>query len=86
MKILICCTFFSLDPEEDPLGVILMIDNYAIRSSQYEYLIKLYHEWNPVRNLFQLPNFAFSAALATYLLALQENESTEEADLMVSVS
>lgn len=78
-----CKFILSLDPEEDPLGVILAIDYYAIRSSQYDYLIKLYHEWNPVRNLFQLPNFAFSAALAAYLLALEEEESTAEADLML---
>lgn len=78
-----CKFILSLDPEEDPMGVILMIDNYAIRSSQYAYLVKIYQEWNPTRNLYQLPNFAFSVALATYLLALEEEESTTAADLML---
>ncbi|GFT33466.1 transcription factor 25 [Nephila pilipes] len=78
-----CKLLLSLDPEEDPLGVILMIDFYAIRSSQYEYLIKLYYEWNPTRNLFQLPNFAFSIALATYLLAVDDELPTFEADVML---
>ncbi|XP_035222319.1 transcription factor 25-like [Stegodyphus dumicola] len=77
-----CKLLLSLDPE-DPLGVILMIDYYAIRSSQYEFLIKLYQEWNPTRNLFQLPNFAFSVPLAMYLLAVENGESSSEADLML---
>ncbi|XP_042902172.1 ribosome quality control complex subunit TCF25 isoform X2 [Parasteatoda tepidariorum] len=78
-----CKLLLSLDPDEDPLGVILMIDYYALRSSQYEYLIKLYYEWNPSRNLFQLPNFAFSVALATYLFSVEDDEPTHEADLML---
>ncbi|GFQ68175.1 transcription factor 25 [Trichonephila clavata] len=78
-----CKLLLSLDPDEDPLGVILMIDYYAIRSSQYEYLLKLYYEWNSTRNLFQLPNFAFSAALATYLLSVDDETPTIEADVML---
>ncbi|KAG8200352.1 hypothetical protein JTE90_028534 [Oedothorax gibbosus] len=78
-----CKLLLSLDPEEDPLGVILMIDYYALRCSQYEYLIKLFYEWNPTKNLFQLPNFAFSVPLAMYLFAMEEEENTHEADLML---
>ncbi|GIX85119.1 transcription factor 25 [Caerostris extrusa] len=78
-----CKFLLSLDPDEDPLGVILMIDYYAIRSSQYEFLIKLYYEWNPTRNLSQLPNFSFSVALATYLLAVYDEVPTFEADIML---
>ena len=36
---------FSLDPEEDPLGVLLMIDFYALRSEQFSFLIRLFEEW-----------------------------------------
>lgn len=79
MKII---NFFSLDPENDPLAVILMIDNYALRCSDYEFILLLYNLWNPVRNLFQLPNFAFSIALAEYFI--NYNTFTEDADKMVN--
>ena len=36
---------FSLDPDGDPLCSLLMIDYYAIRSEQYEFLVRLYQEW-----------------------------------------
>ena len=58
----------SLEPEEDPLGVILCIDFYALRSLKYEWLICAYDEWEPTRNVSQLPNFAFSVAVAHYQL------------------
>lgn len=35
-----CCKLLlSLSPENDPYGVLLRIDYYAIRSREYEYLI-----------------------------------------------
>lgn len=57
----------SLDPENDPLAIILLIDFYALRSKQYDFLIQLYREWNASRNLSLLPNMAYSYALALYL-------------------
>lgn len=56
----------SLDPENDPLGMILIVDFYAIRSKQYEWLIQLYNEWEISNNLAQLPNMAYSYALALF--------------------
>lgn len=41
--------FCSLDPDGDPLCVLLMIDFYALRSEQYTFLIRMYEEWE-VRN------------------------------------
>ena len=41
---------FSLDPDEDPLGVLLMIDFYALQSEQFSFLIRLFEEWE-VNNL-----------------------------------
>ncbi|XP_077993658.1 ribosome quality control complex subunit TCF25-like [Glandiceps talaboti] len=67
-----CKLLLSLDADHDPLCVLLMIDFYAIRSKQYEFLIRLYNEWESQRNLSQLPNFAFSVALAKFHLG-QEN-------------
>lgn len=36
---------FSLDPDNDPLCAILLIDFYAIRSGEYDFLVRLYNEW-----------------------------------------
>ena len=49
-----CCSFqtlvFSLEPDEDPLGVLLMIDFYALQSEQFSFLTRLFEEWE-VRHL-----------------------------------
>ncbi|XP_073841683.1 nuclear localized protein 1 [Musca autumnalis] len=58
----------SLNPDVDPLAMVLIIDYYAIRSKQHAWLIKFYEEYNVVRNLSQLPNMAYSYALALFLL------------------
>ena len=36
----------SLDPEKDPLCVLLMIDYYAVRAGEYQFLTDLYHAWD----------------------------------------
>jgi len=56
---------YNIDPA-DPLAILLLVDFYAVRSQQYEWLISLYEEWNKTRNLNLLPNFAFSVALAYF--------------------
>lgn len=56
----------SFDPENDPLAMILAIDYYALRAQQYEWLIQLYNEWESSNNLSQLPNMAYSFALALF--------------------
>ncbi|EEC00813.1 conserved hypothetical protein [Ixodes scapularis] len=55
-----CKLLLGLDPENDPLCATLMLDYFALRADQYQYLVRLYQEWEPSRNLSQLPNFAFS--------------------------
>ncbi len=57
----------ALEPADDPLATLLMIDYFAVRAQEYEYLIALYNEWNPRRQLEWLPNFAYMIALAYYL-------------------
>lgn len=81
-----CKFLLSLDVDGDPLCITLMLDYYALRCSQYDYLLKMFSEWNAERNLSQLPNFAFSVPLAMYFKALNENKSTDEADLMLQDS
>ncbi|XP_033119661.1 transcription factor 25-like [Anneissia japonica] len=62
----LCKLVLSFDPNGDPMCVLLMMDFYAIRSEQYQYLIRLFNEWESHKNLSQLPNFAFSVALAHF--------------------
>lgn len=35
----------SLDPEGDPLCVLLMIDFYALKSQQFTFLVRMFEEW-----------------------------------------
>lgn len=65
----ICFYCYRLDPDNDPLCVTLLLDYYAIRAEQYQYLVRLYREWDAERNLCQLPNFAFSVPLALFHMA-----------------
>lgn len=63
----------SLDPEGDPLAVVLMIDFYAIKSKEYEWFCEFCNLWENSRNLQQLPNIAYSLALAYFRLGNFEN-------------
>ncbi|VDM32497.1 unnamed protein product [Hydatigera taeniaeformis] len=56
-----------LDPDNDPLAIVLGIDFLAISSEEYEFLTSFYDAWNPKRNLNLLPNFAFSMPLVRWL-------------------
>ncbi|XP_023298433.2 transcription factor 25 [Lucilia cuprina] len=58
----------SLNPDVDPLAMVLIVDYYALRSKQYNWLVKFYEEYDVIRNLSQLPNMAYSYALALYCL------------------
>lgn len=58
----------SLNPDVDPLAMVLIIDYYALRSKQYNWLVKFYEEYDAIRNLSQLPNMAYSYALALFCL------------------
>lgn len=74
----------SLDPDNDPLAIILLIDFYALRSKQYDFLIQLYKEWDASHNLSLLPNMAYSYALALYH-ANQMEESDEAIQTALSM-
>jgi len=67
-----CKVLFGLDPVDDPLGILLMIDYYAIKSEEFSYLIQMYEEYDLTRNLSLLPNFAFSYAFAKFSTGLLE--------------
>ncbi|NXE42078.1 TCF25 factor, partial [Ptilorrhoa leucosticta] len=67
-----CKLILSLDPENDPLCVLLLIDFLSLRAKEYTFLTRLFQEWESHRNLSQLPNFAFSVPLAYFFLSQQE--------------
>ena len=72
--------YFSLDPDDDPLCTLLVMDYYAIKSEQYSYFVQLYDEFEVVRNVSMLPNFLF-----TYALSLFHLGNLDEANIAVSL-
>ncbi|XP_078106009.1 ribosome quality control complex subunit TCF25 isoform X2 [Sander vitreus] len=81
-----CKLILSLDPDSDPLCMLLFIDFLMLRSREYHSLLQLHQDWEFVfvlqehRNLSQLPNFAFSTALCHFHLSQQEDVDPEESD------
>ncbi|EUB57340.1 Transcription factor 25 [Echinococcus granulosus] len=73
-----------LDPENDPLAIILAIDFLAISTEEYEFLISFYDTWNPKRNLNLLPNFAFSMPLVRWLQRNRLRKRKQSEDLLDS--
>lgn len=78
-----CKILLSLDPSSDPLNCLSMIDYFALRSEQYDYLLRLETEVSYSSTKLQTPNFAFSVSLAHFKLALQGNKDTTKADKML---
>nr|XP_023646133.1 transcription factor 25 [Paramormyrops kingsleyae] len=74
-----CKLILSLDSENDPLCMLLLVDFLSLRSREHAFLIRLFEEWEGHRNLSQLPNFTFSVALAYYQQSLQDDLALEEA-------
>nr|XP_032835456.1 transcription factor 25 isoform X2 [Petromyzon marinus] len=71
----------SLAPDEDPLGVLLLIDHLCLRAREYRYLTHFYRQLEPSKNLSQLPNMAFSVALAWHHLEVEEVEARVEEEV-----
>ncbi|KAL8195116.1 UNVERIFIED_CONTAM: Transcription factor 25, partial [Gekko kuhli] len=73
-----CKLILSLDPENDPLCLLLVVDLLSLRAKEYAFLTRMFQEWESHRNLSQLPNFAFSVPLAYFLLSQQDDVSEAE--------
>ena len=58
----------ALSPEKDPLSCLLIVDYYALRAREYDFLLRFYREWGTARQLAWLPNMALSAAFAKFML------------------
>lgn len=61
---------------DDPLAVILCIDFYALRSSEYTWFINFVNAFDSARNLTQLPNIKFSLAVAKWQIGDVETAHT----------
>lgn len=72
-----CKLLLSLDPENDPLAIKLALDFYALRAKEYNWLIAFIEEFENTKNLTQLPNFAFSNAIAHYYTSEHRQEDSE---------
>jgi len=70
----VCKLLLSLNPDADPMGALLLIDYYALRAGEHQYLRRMFGEWSMARQLDWLPNFAFSAALAEFSCALDATD------------
>ena len=81
-----CKLVYSLDPDSDPVGMLLLMDFYALRSQQYRWFINLFEELEPSKNLSQLPNWAFSVAVAYFYLAEEGNKDFAKADEMLQTA
>ncbi|XP_031513861.1 transcription factor 25 isoform X1 [Papio anubis] len=55
-----CKLILSLEPDEDPLCMLLLIDHLALRARNYEYLIRLFQEWEGVESGFPRDSAAAS--------------------------
>ena len=53
----------SLDAEEDPLCALLIIDYFAIRAGDYQFLLELFNQWD-VRCSILLQHFLFHSPLS----------------------
>lgn len=73
-----CKLILSLDPDADPVCMLLLIDFLSMRSREYNSFLRLYQEWEVHRNLSQLPNFTFSVALSHFQLSQEEETEPEE--------
>lgn len=73
-----CKLIISLDPDTDPLCMLLLVDFLMLRSREYQSLIQLYQDWEIHKNLSQLPNFAFSTALCHFHLSQEEDLDPSE--------
>lgn len=75
-----CKLLYTLDLENDPLAVILMIDFYAIKANEYAWFIEFFNAFEAKKNLSQLPNMAFGIALAHFYHSKADPKSLDVAD------
>ena len=71
----ICKLLLNLNPEEDPMGVLLIIDSLALLSGENEWICQMRHNYSRIP-LELFPNFVVSDALAKEALRVAASTST----------
>ncbi|KAJ2833511.1 hypothetical protein GGI24_000825 [Coemansia furcata] len=71
----------SLDPVADPYGALLTLDFHALKSRQYEYVRQFVSDWS--WSSVDLPNWAFSRALAEFMMEQQHGSAAHSMELLV---
>ncbi|KAJ9048434.1 Transcription factor 25, variant 3 [Entomophthora muscae] len=59
----------SLSPNDDPLGALLYLDFFSLKSSEFQFLWNFTQQWPDADYLLSLPNFCYSQALASFRLS-----------------
>ena len=59
------CSSHSLDPDNDPLCVLLMIDYFALRASEHKFLIRLCDEWEVCNKLLSVFTASHTGIIVT---------------------
>lgn len=78
-----CKLILALDPEEDPLAIVLLVDFYALRSREFTWFLEFVQQLDPKRNLSALPNIAYSKSYALFQMSdPTADECLQEALLM----
>ncbi|KRZ06094.1 Transcription factor 25 [Trichinella zimbabwensis] len=73
---------YNLNPEEDPLAMVLVIDYLFLVNKEYETFVKFYTAKEKAVSLQSLPNMSYSIALARFFIAQKSGlqEDYEAAD------
>ena len=66
--------------------MVLTIDFFALRARCNQWLVDFFNTANPTRNLDQLPNMAYSVALATFHLHLETGAGGKEKEDLLARS
>jgi hypothetical protein len=80
----LCKLALSLSPEEDPLAILLLIDYYALKSTDgIKWLLESWEEWKHEKKLGLLPNWIYSIALAQWLHEKDISEQVLHSNLTI---
>lgn len=71
---------FNLDPENDPLACLLLIDSLALKTEDFNFVLQFIDEFNHSLKLTMLPNFSYSYAIAQFYKEIVENSSHEKSN------
>ncbi|KAI0222813.1 hypothetical protein L0F63_006417 [Massospora cicadina] len=59
----------SLSPNDDPLGMLFLLDFLALKSKEYRFVLDFARQWPDAGYLRSLPNFSYSHAVASFRLS-----------------